>query len=104
VTNVAKSLISTVDDHLEVRFVMVDVVRLARAIKRQAGLAVGQTAASPTASLRLGEAYICKGSLYLFCCGSLPLGLTSDSPFWTSPEAEWTAKKLWSGEDVLANH
>ncbi|MCZ8517977.1 MULTISPECIES: DUF2264 domain-containing protein [Paenibacillus] len=44
----------------------------------------------------LGEGYISTGSLYLCTAVFLPLGLPPEDPFWNG-EAEWTAKKLWSG-------
>ena len=53
---------------------------------------------------RLGERYISTGSLYLCAVGLLPLGLPTDDPFWTSPPADWTAKKIWSGQNINADH
>ena len=44
----------------------------------------------------IGEGYISTGSLYLCTTVFLPLGLSPKSAFWQG-EAEWTAKKLWSG-------
>jgi hypothetical protein len=48
----------------------------------------------------LGESYISTGSLYLCATVFLPLGLAADNPFWQG-EAEWTARKAWSGKDTL---
>ena len=31
----------------------------------------------------------------------LPLGLPPTDSFWTCPDADWTAKKAWSGEPFL---
>jgi hypothetical protein len=52
----------------------------------------------------LGERYISTGSLYLCAVGLLPLGLPSDDPFWSTPPADWTAKKIWSGQNINADH
>lgn len=52
----------------------------------------------------LGERYISTGSLYLCAVGLLPLGLLSTDNFWTSPPADWTAKKIWSGQNMNADH
>ena len=48
----------------------------------------------------LGETYISTGSLYLCATVFLPLGLSSDNPFWQG-EAEWTARKAWIGKYTL---
>lgn len=45
----------------------------------------------------VGETYISTGSLYLCAAVFLPLGLPADDPFWQG-EADWTAKKAWSGQ------
>lgn len=47
----------------------------------------------------LGESYISTGSLYLCSTVFLPLGLPPSDPFWQG-EADWTAKKAWSGQSV----
>jgi hypothetical protein len=52
----------------------------------------------------IGEEYISTGSLYLCAVGLLPLGLPPNDPFWEAPPADWTAKKLWSGENIKADH
>ena len=52
----------------------------------------------------VGEGYISTGSLYLCTVGLLPLGLPPDDPFWTVPDAPWTQKRLWAGEDVPSDH
>ncbi|WP_420150327.1 DUF2264 domain-containing protein [Spirosoma sp.] len=52
----------------------------------------------------IGETYISTGSLYLCSLAFLPLGLPASDPFWTSPAADWTAKKIWSGQDVKTDH
>jgi hypothetical protein len=52
----------------------------------------------------LGENYISTGSLYLCAAALLPLGLPTSDPFWSDAPAKWTAQKVWSGEDVPADH
>ena len=52
----------------------------------------------------LGESYITTGSLYLCADIFLPLGLPADDVFWSAPAKKWTAVKIWSGEDVPADH
>lgn len=52
----------------------------------------------------LAENYIVTGSLYLLTTGLLQLGLPADDPFWTEPSKPWTQQKIWSGEDVPADH
>jgi hypothetical protein len=52
----------------------------------------------------LGETYISTGSLYLCAAGLLPLGLPPDDPFWADPPRAWTAKRIWHGENALADH
>lgn len=52
----------------------------------------------------LGEFYITTGSLYLCANIFLPLGLADTDEFWSSPSAPWTSVKIWSGEDVAADH
>jgi hypothetical protein len=52
----------------------------------------------------LGESYISTGSLYLCATVLLPLGLPESAPFWTAPLEDWTARRLWRGEDGVADH
>jgi hypothetical protein len=52
----------------------------------------------------MGERYISTGSLYLCAVGLLHLGLSPSDPFWTEPDQPWTQQRIWSGEDVLADH
>jgi len=52
----------------------------------------------------LGETYISTGSLYLCAAGLLPLGLSPADEFWSTPAAKWTSQKLWSGENLPADH
>ncbi|UOG77288.1 DUF2264 domain-containing protein (plasmid) [Hymenobacter tibetensis] len=52
----------------------------------------------------IGEGYISTGSLYLCSTAFLPLGLPATDAFWASPAQDWTAKKIWSGQDVKTDH
>ena len=52
----------------------------------------------------IGETYISTGSLYLCSVAFLPLGLPVSDPFWSAPAADWTAKKIWSGQNVPTDH
>lgn len=52
----------------------------------------------------IGETYISTGSLYLCSVGLLPLGLPVSDPFWSDAPADWTAKKIWGGQDFPADH
>ncbi|GAB4037163.1 DUF2264 domain-containing protein [Spirosoma gilvum] len=52
----------------------------------------------------IGETYISTGSLYLCSVAFLPLGLPASDSFWSSPSTDWTAKKIWSGQDVKTDH
>jgi hypothetical protein len=52
----------------------------------------------------IGEAYISTGSLYLCTTGMVALGLPANNLFWTSPSAEWTARKIWGGVDLKTDH
>ncbi|MCW3089914.1 MAG: hypothetical protein JWP81_983 [Ferruginibacter sp.] len=52
----------------------------------------------------IGEVYISTGSLYLCSEAFLVLGLPAIDPFWNGQDADWTAKKVWKGEDVPIDH
>jgi hypothetical protein len=52
----------------------------------------------------LGETYISTGSLYLCSVALLPLGLPPSDKFWTSPDEDWTSRKISSGQDLPADH
>jgi hypothetical protein len=52
----------------------------------------------------IGEPYISTGSLYLCSAVFLPLGLPSSDRFWSGPEKPWTAKQIWNGIDLPADH
>lgn len=52
----------------------------------------------------LGEEYISTGSLYLCAAIFLPLGLPPSDPFWAAPAIDWTARQIWAGKDLPADH
>lgn len=52
----------------------------------------------------LGEGYISTGSLYLCAEALLPLGLPPAHEFWSAPAAAWTSRKLWTGQNLDADH
>jgi hypothetical protein len=52
----------------------------------------------------LGESYISTGSLYLCSAGLLPLGLPATDAFWSAARAPWTSQRIWSGENLEADH
>ena len=52
----------------------------------------------------LAESYINTGSLYLCSEILLPLGLPEEDSFWLSPPQPWTSVKVWSGQDLPADH
>ena len=54
--------------------------------------------------IRMSEDYINTGSLYLCTTAFLPLGLPADDPFWSAPARDWTSKKAWSGQNIVADH
>ncbi|MBV8707663.1 MAG: DUF2264 domain-containing protein, partial [Acidobacteriaceae bacterium] len=52
----------------------------------------------------IAEPYISTGSLYLCSVAFAPLGLSSTDAFWSGPSKPWSAQKVWSGQDVPADH
>jgi hypothetical protein len=52
----------------------------------------------------LADFYITTCSLYICADIFLPLGLPDTDEFWSSPDAPWTSVKIWSGQDVPADH
>jgi len=53
----------------------------------------------------LADSYINTGSLYLCTDVFLPLGLHETDEFWSSPSMQWTAVKVWTGQNtVTADH
>lgn len=51
----------------------------------------------------LGERYISTGSLYLCTAVFLPLGLPANDLFWSGDSANWSSRKIWSGENLPAD-
>ena len=54
--------------------------------------------------LSMRDGYNNSGSFYLCLDGLLALGLPPDDPYWTAPEAPWTQKRIWAGEDFANDH
>jgi hypothetical protein len=52
----------------------------------------------------IGEKYISTGSLYLCAEAYLILGLPPSDDFWQGPDVDWTAKQIWKGQDIEADH
>jgi hypothetical protein len=52
----------------------------------------------------LADFYINTGSEYLCMAIFLPLGLPAADEFWSSAAEPWTAVKVWSGQDIPADH
>ncbi len=52
----------------------------------------------------IGEVYISTGSLYLCSEAFIILGLPPADPLWTGGDKDWTARKIWKGLDVPADH
>jgi hypothetical protein len=52
----------------------------------------------------MGERYISTGSLYLCTTAFLPLGLSPEDEFWKGEPKDWTAKKMWSGQNMACDH
>lgn len=52
----------------------------------------------------IGETYISTGSLYLCTAGLITLGLPPEDPYWADPAMDWTARKIWSGQDFPNDH
>lgn len=52
----------------------------------------------------LAEGYINIGSLYLCSAVFLPLGLAPQDAFWSAPDEEWSAKKVWAGGHIVIDH
>ncbi len=50
------------------------------------------------------ETYISTGSCYLCAAAWLPLGLPATDAFWSGPARPWTEVKVWSGQDLKADH
>lgn len=63
-------------------------------------LRIGIVGAQPASA----EVYINTGSIYLCTVGLIQLGLPASDEFWTAPSAAWTQRRIWSGENVPADH
>lgn len=66
----------------------------------QGWLRIGVAGSQPS----LGECYISTGSLYLCSTVFLPLGLPPEHPFWAGEARPFTAQRVWSGENLPADH
>lgn len=53
---------------------------------------------------QIADVYNNSGSPYLCTAIFLPLGLSDSDPFWAAPPEQWTAQKVWSGQDVKNDH
>jgi hypothetical protein len=63
-------------------------------------LNIGLYGSQPT----LGDFYNNTGSLYISANVFLPLGLPETDAFWAAPAEEWSAQKIWSGQDFKNDH
>ena len=63
---------------------------------RDGWLEIGSVGYQPS----IRDSYNSTGSLYICLTGLLHLGLPADSPFWLAPAADWTQKRIWSGQDI----
>lgn len=52
----------------------------------------------------IAESYLSTGSMYLCSVGMLALGLPPEDPFWANEAEDWTAKKIWNGLNLPADH
>jgi hypothetical protein len=52
----------------------------------------------------LADSYITTGSLYICADIFVPLGLPETDEFWSAPAEPWTSVKVWSGQNVSADH
>lgn len=52
----------------------------------------------------MSDSYSNNGSMYLTSASFLPLGLPASDSFWTSPAADWTAKKAFSNHSFAKDH
>jgi hypothetical protein len=63
-------------------------------------LTIGLCGAQPD----LADVYNTTGSLYLCSEILLPLGLPETDEFWMAPPEQWSAQKIWSGQDAAGDH
>ncbi len=66
----------------------------------QGWLTIGLVGSQPA----LADFYITTGSLYIAATIFLPLGLPEADPFWSDAAVPWTSVKVWSGQDLPADH
>lgn len=52
----------------------------------------------------MGDVYNNAGSPYLCTLIFLPLGLPATDAFWATPPEQWSAQKIWSGQDFKNDH
>jgi hypothetical protein len=52
----------------------------------------------------LADVYITTGSLYICLDMFLPLGLPDTDEFWSAAPLPWTSVKVWSGQNIEADH
>ena len=52
----------------------------------------------------LAEFYITTASVYLCTQAFLPLGLSPDSSFWSDPDEKTSWEKIYSSENIMADH
>jgi hypothetical protein len=52
----------------------------------------------------LADFYITTGSLYICTNAFVALGLPETDEFWSAPAEPWTAVKVWSRQDIPADH
>ena len=50
------------------------------------------------------DPYTATGSLYICLSGLIHLGLPAGDPFWQACAADWTQRKIWSGQDIPGDH
>ena len=63
-------------------------------------LTIGLYGAQPN----LADVYNNAGSPYICTNIFLPLGLPDTDPFWANPPEQWSAQKIWSGQDFHNDH
>ncbi|MCD8742235.1 DUF2264 domain-containing protein [Mucilaginibacter roseus] len=71
-----------------------------RSFNKKGWLNIGLYGQQPS----LADFYITTGSLYIASTIFLPLGLSANDEFWTSPAQPWTAVKIWTGQNTEADH
>lgn len=67
---------------------------------KQGWLTLGYAGHQPN----IAEGYSNTGSMYITSLVFLPLGLPADAQFWTSPYAQWSSAKAWSGQPFQQDH